>query len=154
MVQICSTCGETKDETEFYVDHRKKNGGRERQCKACRKARNRQWVEANRETVRRINQRSVQRRSPETRLKARVKSRMKKLGSSWEHYVVLREAQDNRCAICGKQAVENHSLDVDHDHRTGKVRALLCNACNQALGLMKDNPQRLRKAAAYLEYHS
>ena len=43
-------------------------------------------------------------------------------------------------------------LRVDHDHDTGKVRDLLCDACNKALGAMKENPGRFRAAAAYIEY--
>lgn len=57
------------------------------------------------------------------------------------------ESQDFLCAICH----EEKKLDIDHNHTTGKFRGLLCNQCNQSLGLMKDNPERLRLAAEYLE---
>ena len=52
------------------------------------------------------------------------------------------------CAICGATDKRFH---VDHDHTTGHVRGLLCGPCNQTLGLMQDEPARLRAAAAYLE---
>jgi hypothetical protein len=57
------------------------------------------------------------------------------------------EAQGGLCAIC-KVAPAVH---VDHDHATGAVRALLCFNCNGGLGQFRDNPQSLRRAAAYLE---
>jgi hypothetical protein len=64
--------------------------------------------------------------------------------------------QDRLCAICGSR--ENRKingkyateLSIDHCHRTGKVRGLLCHCCNLALGLFKDNPALLEKAASYL----
>jgi hypothetical protein len=44
-------------------------------------------------------------------------------------------------------------LHIDHNHLTGKTRALLCDKCNVGLGSFRDNPDLLRKAAAYLEFH-
>jgi len=45
----------------------------------------------------------------------------------------------------------NKVLCVDHDHNTGKIRGLLCNTCNRALGLLKDNKQLLINALKYLK---
>ncbi len=59
-------------------------------------------------------------------------------------------AQDGRCAICDELP---DNFVVDHDHTSGAVRALLCQSCNVAIGLMQDNPARLRAAAVYLEGH-
>ena len=60
--------------------------------------------------------------------------------------------QGGRCVICvGPPVGPGKRLHVDHDHGTGAVRALLCAPCNTAIGLMKDDPERLRQAAAYLE---
>ena len=65
--------------------------------------------------------------------------------------------QDYKCYLCGSEGFNigknNHTenLAVDHDHKTGKVRKLLCHNCNRALGLFKDNAEVLRKAAQYVE---
>jgi hypothetical protein len=67
-------------------------------------------------------------------------------------YNDLMEKQQGCCAICGcHQAGLGKAFDVDHDHTTGKIRGLLCNACNTALGLMGDDPSRLRRAADYID---
>ena len=71
----------------------------------------------------------------------------------------MKDEQDNKCYICGSEGFligkNNHKekLAVDHCHDTGKVRKLLCHNCNRALGLFKDKPELLRKAADYLEEH-
>lgn len=51
------------------------------------------------------------------------------------------------CAICGAES----DLVGDHDHGTGKPRGILCRNCNLAIGNMRDDPERLRRAAEYLE---
>jgi Recombination endonuclease VII len=70
-----------------------------------------------------------------------------------EQYEVLKEWSNGGCAICGaKNGREGYRLFVDHDHATGKVRALLCNDCNLGLGAFKDRVDLLKIAIAYLEY--
>lgn len=58
-------------------------------------------------------------------------------------------AQDGRCLICRGEF--GQTLPVDHCHRTGKVRGLLCHHCNRGIGLFGDDPERLRRAADYVE---
>jgi hypothetical protein len=62
----------------------------------------------------------------------------------------MSDAQGGRCAICGERPAEH----VDHDHLTGKVRAMLCFCCNQGLGNFRDRADVMRAAIAYLETHS
>jgi hypothetical protein len=63
-------------------------------------------------------------------------------------------AVDGRCEICGKSDAQNGKLlAVDHDHETGKLRGLLCGQCNTVLGLVKDEPAVLLRAAEYLRGH-
>lgn len=60
----------------------------------------------------------------------------------------MRDAQSGRCAACNHPHAR---LQVDHCHKTGVVRGLLCGACNSAAGRLRDDPARLRKLADYLE---
>jgi hypothetical protein len=63
----------------------------------------------------------------------------------------MRARQDDRCAICQKRT---EKLVVDHDHATGKVRALLCGLCNFMIGAAKDSPTTLDRAALYVRRHA
>jgi len=64
---------------------------------------------------------------------------------------VMFKAQGGRCAICGTDQYNNRGPQIDHDHASGKVRAILCNACNGGLGLFKDNIDIMEAAVAYLK---
>lgn len=64
-------------------------------------------------------------------------------------YDYLLDQQNGRCAICGALPGRRR-LSVDHDHVTGKVRALLCGNCNRGLGYFQDSPEILAKAIEYL----
>lgn len=61
------------------------------------------------------------------------------------------EEQLGGCAACGTphEATER-GLVVDHDHETGEVRALLCLHCNVALGMLKDDPERIAALLTYI----
>jgi Recombination endonuclease VII len=75
-------------------------------------------------------------------------------GLSVDDFDRMRRAQKGRCAICGSLPDEPHGvLVVDHDHMTDRVRMLLCNNCNMALGLLRDDPVRAARVAAYLLKH-
>jgi hypothetical protein len=54
-------------------------------------------------------------------------------------------------SCCISQGRCRQSLPVDHDHETGAIRGILCIDCNRALGMFRDDPRLLRKAAKYLE---
>lgn len=73
-------------------------------------------------------------------------------GMTPEEYDALVRQQNAGCAICGR-GPEKRLLAVDHCHRTGKVRGLLCHKCNPGIGIFCDDPELLRKAASYLEQH-
>lgn len=60
------------------------------------------------------------------------------------------EEQNGVCAICFSPPLPRDRLFVDHCHASGAVRALLCRPCNTGIGMLKDDPDRLMAAAAYL----
>lgn len=63
-------------------------------------------------------------------------------------------AQDGVCAICRRECDVRTSLSIDHDHTTGRVRALLCGRCNSGLGFFRDSAELLVRAARYLRSHA
>jgi hypothetical protein len=70
------------------------------------------------------------------------------------------EKQKGACAIC-KCTEQNvdvrtgkpYELAIDHCHKTGKVRALLCTFCNVGLGAFRDNPDLMHQAIKYVNQH-
>lgn len=87
-------------------------------------------------------------------------------GITVEEYDEMRAAQEYRCAICQRHEDElprhlgrptsdglqvlGRALVVDHCHREGRVRKLLCHPCNQGLGMFEEDPERLEAAARYV----
>jgi len=69
-------------------------------------------------------------------------------------YGVMEATQLGGCAICKQKPLEGKKLAVDHDHRTGVIRDLLCNRCNLILGLLNDDDGLLIDIVEYLKRHS
>lgn len=87
---------------------------------------------------------------------SRKHSLKKNHGLSLDQYDAMWLEQIGVCAICHKAekrqqlAWRKDELSVDHDHKTGKIRGLLCRDCNRAIGLLKDSQQLLLDAVGYL----
>ena len=137
--------------------------GRRPECKACnlaaraRKyaadpkpyiARVKKWQQENAE--RHNATQRARRQRPEVKAAQRGGHLKRKFGLTPDQYDEMIRRQEGRCWICGTGPAEGQSLDVDHDHTTGEVRALLCRNCNQGLGKFHENPELLTTAAAYL----
>ena len=72
-------------------------------------------------------------------------------GITAEEYQAIYEAQGGKCAICQRATGRNKKLSVDHDHKTGEVRGLLCTPCNRdVLGHLRDSVAALLRAVRYL----
>ena len=122
----CSRCREVKPEGEFPV-RRASRDGLGCYCKPCHNLKNRQ-------TIQRLYGNS------------RHYHLQQRFGIGVDEFDAMVEAQGGLCPICKKRA----AVHVDHDHRTGKVRAILCEPCNGGLGQFKDDPERIRRAIEYL----
>ncbi len=80
------------------------------------------------------------------------KARMKHdYGITWEQFVKMYMNQGFCCKLCGKPFGGYGDAFIDHDHATGKIRGLLHERCNIAIGFLRDDPEVARKAAKYLE---
>lgn len=77
----------------------------------------------------------------------------KKFGITVERYDEMAKGQGGVCAICQKPCTSGRRLAIDHDHKTGNVRALLCGNCNNGIGKFAEEPELLRRAADYIEQH-
>lgn len=137
MARKCSTCLNEKDESLFPKDKRVKSGLRA-SCKMCYAKLNSAYHKKRGETSSDLNR----------RLK-------RTFGIGLDVYTAMLEDQDFKCAICGKTEQENKKrLAVDHCHKTGKVRKLLCHHCNCALGMVNDNEDTLVSMLSYLKENS
>jgi len=107
----------------------------------------RQWKIDNRD---RANASARKRYTTDGRWEKQIRDRF---GLEPEDYWKMHEEQKGLCAICGKPQTVGTKLDVDHDHVTGKVRALLCRQCNAGIGQLKDSIELVEKSLAYLRKH-
>ena len=71
-------------------------------------------------------------------------------GITIEQYVEIFSKQNGVCAICLEECKTRKSLSVDHNHLTGKIRGLLCNRCNRAIGMFNDDTAILERAKKYI----
>lgn len=134
VIKYCSKCGEDKSPEQFYKRTRSSDGLNPH-CKACVSAAEKEY------------------RTPEMNRRYNLK---KTFGLTVEQYDAMLAEQGGVCAICKKAettvrqgAVQ--SLSVDHCHTTNKIRGLLCNSCNRALGKFRDSIDLLKNAQLYLE---
>ena len=79
-------------------------------------------------------------------------------GISLDDYLKMLESQNNTCAICSKKETRInpktkriHLLSVDHNHKTGKVRGLLCMKCNPGIGNFQEDVDLLQSAIKYIQ---
>ncbi len=122
--KICSACKQ-----ESHVDHFNKlkasKSGFNSWCKQCMKARINKGSEKNRYLKRTY-------------------------GIDLAQYEAMLKKQNGGCAICGKKCTTGKSLAVDHCHKAGHVRGLLCGRCNRMIGLMEDDATIAENALNYL----
>jgi len=140
----CSRCLETKSINEFY---KCKNKYR-KLCKNCqRKAVNK---ENRKEYIKKYNKEN-ERRLQEYRKKWFQKNKYRL------NYNITSKDVDNmlikqnyKCAICDRPLIET-KRNIDHNHKTNKVRGLLCAKCNHGLGMFNDDLNLLKKAVFYIK---
>lgn len=129
----CRHCHKYKLYEDFHNNGEMRDG-KSSYCKSCATLRSKEWREENRE------------KHKDTELRS-------KYGISLLDHVTMFTKQGGKCAICGvcEQDAPRNTLFVDHCHKTGSVRGLLCHHCNSGLGHFKDDPDLLLTAENYLK---
>ena len=91
-------------------------------------------------------------REPVNVKRSRIKFIYRTYGLTMEEFNSMFNKQNGKCAICGVDIVlfGMKSLNIDHDHVTGKVRGLLCRSCNRGIGQFKENYEIIKNAYEYL----
>lgn len=130
MLKICKVCGIEKNISDFYTGRK--------DCKDCKNA-----------AARKV-------RIDEPERYARYKKRHneylkeKRYGITQEQFNKMLIDQNNMCKICENEFKNTKDTHIDHCHDSNKIRGLLCNSCNIALGQFNDNIEFMENAIKYL----
>lgn len=139
-VRVCNECDIEKG-LQFFARARLYPMGRELRCKECKN----KWAKS---------RRPERRRKPPIQPTARDYRRLKFLGVTANQFRDLYDLQNGLCGVCNeKMGYLAKETCIDHDHKTGLVRGILCQRCNLGLGHMRDNVGLLCSAIMYLEKH-
>ncbi len=162
-MKTCSKCKELKEFSEFYKANYT-SSGYSCSCKACHKITYSKY--------KKLNRKKLSEKQKEYNAKNKERNRLYHLNNKekladkkkWSHlkktfnldkeqYLKMLKIQNNVCYICKNIETTKGAkyLSVDHCHKTGKIRGLLCAACNKALGGFKDNIEYLESAIKYLK---
>lgn len=149
--RTCTSCKKRKLLLEAFAPHRRGTHGYRPVCRICTNRYAREHVK----------------KHPSFRAKRLVNGRkcmlMRKFGITPEEYQRMWDAQQGLCGMCGepetmpagpkKGATGVRLLAVDHDHKTGKVRELLCFRCNTVFGAFEEKPALFTHMPRYAERH-
>jgi hypothetical protein len=161
----CSHCGEEKENSEFYRDPTHKSG-LSSFCKECNSEKGKERYSKNKgedndasrkyhlkhgDTIRASKRRYHQKHRPLLLVKMREGHLRRKYQMTTTQFNELLQLQNGVCAICGSDKPSHiKHLSVDHNHKTGAVRGLLCPSCNNLLANASDNTLVLATAIDYL----
>ena len=141
-MKLCARCKESKPFAEFFKASRTADGYYI-WCKPCARAYRRETYKG---------------KAPLASLQEKRAHLKRKFNLTGDEYDVMVQSQNGLCAACGNPEVRiDHrngnrmDLVVDHDHVTGKVRAILCQSCNVALGRLHDDPERVERLLRYIQ---
>ena len=131
MLKTCKVCGVEKNISDFYTGRR--------DCKDCKNAAARKkYIDDPQTTQRNL-----------IRMRERAKER--RYGITQEQFEQMLIDQNNKCKICSIEFKSTKYTHIDHCHDTNRVRGLLCNDCNLALGQFNDNTDIMDMSIKYLQ---
>jgi hypothetical protein len=157
-MKTCTACGESKP-LDAFSRHNGTKDGLQPWCKPCKAASLREWRRANPAQAKQHSRNGYWRHREKRRAAAKASYEANDGARKYLAYRIRRdfgmtleeyEALIARpCGLCGSE----QNIVLDHCHATGEVRGPLCQVCNKAIGMLGDDPDRLRAAAEYIERH-
>ncbi len=143
----CSICKEAFPRTEEYFYYARAKDGFKYALSGCRPCHKSASNKRGRE---------LYHKNPE---KTQNRIMWRKYGTNLLDYALMLLATGNKCTICGQLETAQHTrnknkksvLSIDHCHKTGRVRGVLCQNCNHGIGNFRDDPGLLQKAIDYLK---
>lgn len=147
--KCCRKCNVEKSRDEFY-NYALSKDGKYSTCRSCRRQIEHAYKQKN-PAAYKARRRNYWRQHRDRYLELYYP---RYYGISYQDYQNLSNLQNSLCAICGHPPKSNKKLVVDHDHKTGKVRQLLCHKCNMIIGLLNEDPTYFQKALSYVQKHT
>lgn len=169
MNKVCTKCKRELHAKNFATDATRKDG-KHPHCSTCRRVYGRVWQklvrniptvreklkEQSKKSYRKHNEKrkaEMRARTPDYKKESFIKS---VYGITLKDYDDMFKKQGGVCFICGQKETRKNKytgvcrLHIDHDHKTGKVRGLLCHSCNFGISAFMDSAQLLERAIEYL----
>lgn len=145
--KYCGICG-----AEKY------HNGKRWACRPCRNKKALEWQKVNKERANAKNRRWASKNKLKKINLARISKVKQQYNLTEEQYALLIKEHDNKCAICGREERIKlkgtlWSLSIDHCHKTGKIRGLLCAQCNVGIAKFDENIIFFQNAIKYLIKH-
>lgn len=148
--KICFKCKASKSHSEYSYCKDGKDA-LQSYCKdCCAKTISDYRDNGDRKARAAVRNKAWRKNNPERIKLLELRSRTKKFGINPEAYERMVVSQGGVCAIC-RTLPNSMGLAIDHNHKTGKVRGLLCGRCNPGIGMFQDNIELLKSAIEYLE---
>jgi hypothetical protein len=153
--RVCTVCGRWKPWKSFCCD-RHGHTGRHSRCRTCCNAASAAWRVRTDYYARNQVSLTAQKKATYNPRKKKDYDLKSKYGLTLAEFSRLHERQRGQCKICRRPickqttSTKRRAAVVDHDHRTGEIRGLLCHTCNRALGLFNDDASLLRRALAHV----
>jgi len=169
----CCGCKVEKPRSQFYTD----NGRKDRKqswCKKCirkwgkeyrkrfegkirkyQREYQKKWYQKNKKRLRKAFKANYEKNKEAYKIRNK-KTYFRRYGITYDGAIEVWEKQGKKCLIC-KKALEilgnnnKHGFCIDHDHKTGKFRGILCHNCNSAIGMLQENIELVRATVKYLE---
>lgn len=153
-MKVCTKCKLSKS-LKYFPRYRTSPDGHFYYCKLCKSEAAKVHYDKNKEKINKKCQEYHALNAPKIRSQSWARRVKRIYGITLEQYEQKKASQDYRCKLCSRHESELRvGLNLDHCHKTGKLRDFLCNECNVGIGNFKEDTALLLKTIDYLIEHN